>query len=65
MFDALSDKLESVFKKLRGAGKLSESNIRDAMREVRKALLEADVNYKVAREFVKQVEGLSVSRTQI
>ncbi|MEW6049686.1 MAG: signal recognition particle protein [Candidatus Zixiibacteriota bacterium] len=60
MFTALSDKLESVFKKLRGAGKLSEKNIRDAMREVRQALLEADVHYKVARDFVKAVEEKSV-----
>jgi len=60
MFDSLSDKLESVFKKLRGAGKLSEKNIRDSMREVRQALLEADVNYKVARDFVKAVEEKAV-----
>ncbi|MFZ1683053.1 MAG: signal recognition particle protein [Candidatus Zixiibacteriota bacterium] len=60
MFDSLSDKLESVFKKLRGAGKLSESNIRDSMKEVRQALLEADVNYKVVRDFVKTVEERAV-----
>jgi len=60
MFDALSDKLESVFKKLRGAGKLSEKNIKDAMREVRQALLEADVNYKVARDFVKSVQEKAI-----
>ena len=60
MFGSLSDKLESVFKKLRGHGKLSETNIRDAMRDVRQALLEADVNYKVARDFVKAVEEKAV-----
>lgn len=60
MFGSLSDKLESVFKRLRGHGKLSESNIRDAMRDVRQALLEADVNYKVARDFVKAVEEKAV-----
>ncbi|RKX20864.1 MAG: signal recognition particle protein [Candidatus Zixiibacteriota bacterium] len=60
MFDALSEKLELTFKKLRGAGRLSERNIKDAMREVRQALLEADVNYKVARDFVKAVEAKSV-----
>lgn len=60
MFDGLSDKLESVFKTLRGAGKLSEKNIRDSMRQVRQALLEADVNYKVARDFVKAVEDKAV-----
>jgi signal recognition particle subunit SRP54 len=60
MFDGLSNKLESVFKTLRGAGKLSEKNIRDSMRQVRQALLEADVNYKVARDFVKAVEEKAV-----
>ena len=47
MFDNLSDKLNLVFKKVRGHGKLSEKNIQDALKEVRLALLEADVNYKV------------------
>ncbi len=60
MFDGLSEKLESVFKTLRGAGRLSEKNIRDSMRQVRQALLEADVNYKVARDFVKTVEDKAV-----
>ena len=60
MFGNLSDKLEGVFKKLRGAGKLSEKNIKDSMREVRQALLEADVNYKVAKRFVAAVQEKSV-----
>ena len=60
MFGSLSDKLEGVLKKLRGAGKLSEKNIRDSMREVRRALLEADVNYKVARDFIKAVEEKAI-----
>jgi signal recognition particle subunit SRP54 len=60
MFENLSDKLERVFKKLRGAGKLSEKNIKDSMREVRQALLEADVNFKVARDFVKAVQEKAV-----
>ena len=60
MFDALSEKLETVFKKLRGAGKLSEKNIKDSMREVRQALLEADVNYKVARDFIKTVQEKAI-----
>lgn len=55
MLEQLSQNLESVFKKLRGHGKLSESNISDAMREVRRALLEADVNYKVVRNFINSV----------
>ncbi len=54
-FENLSDKLSAVFKKLRSRGKLSENDVRDAMREVRLALLEADVNYKVAKDFTKTV----------
>ncbi|OUP04849.1 signal recognition particle protein [Anaerofilum sp. An201] len=54
-FESLSDKLGQVFKKLRGKGKLSESDIKAAMREVRMALLEADVNYKVAKDFIATV----------
>ncbi|MCX6834543.1 MAG: signal recognition particle protein, partial [candidate division Zixibacteria bacterium] len=56
MFSNLTDKLEFAFKKLRGLGKISETNIKDSMREVRQALLEADVNFKVARDFVKSVQ---------
>ena len=51
-FESLSEKLSQVFKKLRGKGKLSEADIKAAMREVRMALLEADVNYKVAKDFI-------------
>jgi len=56
MFDSLSTKLQSVFKNLRGFGKLSESNVADALREVRVALLEADVNYKVAKDFIDRTK---------
>ena len=52
MLETLSEKLQKVFRNLRGYGKLTESNVGDALNEVRKALLEADVNYKVAKEFV-------------
>ena len=62
MFDSLSDKLEIVFKKLRGAGKLSEKNIKDSLRQVRSALLEADVNFKVARQFIKTVEEKAIGK---
>jgi len=55
MFENLSDKLESVFKKLRGHGKLSEANIEDGLKEVRMALLEADVHYRVVKSFIEQV----------
>ena len=54
-FDNLSDKLSGVFKRLRSKGKLSESDVKEAMREVRLALLEADVNYKVAKDFTNSV----------
>ncbi len=56
MLEQLSQNLEGVFKKLRGQGKLSEANISDAMREVRRALLEADVNYKVVRTFINSIK---------
>ncbi len=54
-FDSLSDKLAGVFKKLRSRGKLTEADVKTAMREVRLALLEADVNYKVAKDFTNSV----------
>ena len=54
-FEGLSDKLNNVFKKLRSKGRLSESDVREAMREVRMALLEADVNFKVVKDFVASV----------
>ena len=55
MFDSLSDKLEAAFKKLRGQGIMTEDNIKEALREVRLALLEADVNFKVVKDFVENV----------
>jgi signal recognition particle subunit SRP54 len=55
MFENLSDKLESVFKKLRGHGKLSEKNIDEGLKEVRLALLEADVHYRVVKGFIEEV----------
>ncbi len=56
MFSQLSDKLQDVFKDLRGQGKISETNVSDAMREVRLALLEADVHYQVAKDFIARVK---------
>ena len=56
MFENLSDKLDSVFKKLKGHGKLTEKNIEEGLREVRMALLEADVHYKVAKQFVASIK---------
>ena len=55
MFEQLQDRFSSIFKTIRGHGKITESNISDAMRDVRRALLEADVNFKVARKFVNSV----------
>mgnify|MGYP002544895762 FL=1 len=54
-FESLSEKLNAAFKKLRGKGRLSPADVKDAMREVRMALLEADVSYKVVKDFVKNV----------
>ena len=54
-FESLADKLQGVFKKLRGKGKLTEKDIKEAMREIKLALLEADVNFKIVKEFVNKV----------
>lgn len=56
MFDALAERLEDTWKKLRGQGKISQSNIQEALQEVRKALLDADVNFQVVKSFVAEVE---------
>src|ERR1041385_5157739 len=60
MFDSLTNKLQKVFKDLRGLGKISESNVGDSLREVRMALLDADVNFKVARDFIERVKEKSL-----
>ncbi|MDH3998020.1 MAG: signal recognition particle protein [Desulfuromonadales bacterium] len=60
MFDSLSEKFDTVFKQLRGRGRLSEDNIKQALREVRLALLEADVNFKVVKDFVAAVRERAV-----
>jgi len=60
LFDKLSDRLGQTFKNLSGRGVLTEGNIKDAMREIRRALLEADVNFKVAKQFVKDVTEKAV-----
>jgi signal recognition particle subunit SRP54 len=60
MFDNLSDRLQDVFKKLRGHGSLTEENIQEAMREVRLALLEADVNFRVVKDFIAAVSEKAV-----
>ncbi len=62
MLDSLSGKLESVFKKLRGRGVLKEDDIREALREVRLALLEADVNFKVVKDFIERIQERAVGK---
>ncbi|MFZ5799537.1 MAG: signal recognition particle receptor subunit alpha, partial [Thermodesulfobacteriota bacterium] len=62
MFENLTDRLEGVFKKLRGHGKLTEENIQEAMQEVRRALLEADVNFQVVKDFVARVTEKAIGQ---
>ena len=62
MFDSLSGKLQNVFRDLRGLGKISESNVSDSLREVRMALLDADVNFKVARDFIERVKEKAIGQ---
>ena len=61
-FDSLSDKLQNVFKKLRGKGRLSEADVKAAMKEVKMALLEADVNFKVVKQFINTVTERAVGQ---
>ncbi|MBQ9855906.1 MAG: signal recognition particle receptor subunit alpha, partial [Clostridia bacterium] len=61
-FEGLSEKLQNAFKKLSGRGKLTEAEVKTAMREVRMALLEADVNYAIAKDFVKKVTERAVGQ---
>ena len=65
MFDSLSGKLQNVFKNLRGLGKISESNVSDSLRDVRLALLDADVNFKVARDFIEGVKEKAIGQQVI
>ena len=63
-FEGLSDRLEAAFKRLRSKGNLTESDVKEAMREVRLALLEADVNYKVAKDFTNKVTERAIGLTR-
>ncbi|MEE9442037.1 MAG: signal recognition particle protein [candidate division Zixibacteria bacterium] len=65
MFDSLTEKLEATFKKLRGHGTLTEDNIKDALKDIRRALLEADVNYKVTKEFIKDIQAEAAGATTV
>ncbi|HTY37581.1 MAG TPA: signal recognition particle receptor subunit alpha, partial [Bacteroidota bacterium] len=62
MFESLSQKLESVFKKLRGEGRITEANVAENLREVRRVLLDADVNYKVVKQFIEDVQKRAVGQ---
>src|SRR3984957_7142090 len=65
MFDTLTDKFSSVFRSLSGRGKISEENIRESMREVRTALLEADVNFKGVNDFIEHVMQKAIGQQVI
>lgn len=62
VFDSLSDKLQNIFKNLRGKGRLSEADVKAALKEVKMALLEADVNFKVVKNFIKSVEERAIGQ---
>src|SRR5512142_957363 len=62
MFENLTDKLQRAFKNLRGQGKLTEENIQEALREIRLALLEADVNFKVVKELIDHIQAKAVGQ---
>jgi len=62
MFNSLQEKFDNIFKKLKGKGKLTEANIKEAMREIRRALLEADVNFKIVKNFISQVSQKAIGQ---
>ena len=61
-FDSLSEKLQNVFKNLRSKGRLTEDDVKTALKEVKMALLEADVNFRVVKKFVKDVQERAIGR---
>ena len=63
MFDSLSDKLERAFKVLKGQGQITEINVAETLKEVRRALLDADVSFKVAKEFTDRVKERRSDKT--
>ena len=65
MFESLSGKLQNVFRNLRGLGKISDTNVADALRDVRLALLEADVHFKVAKDFIEKVRTQALGQEVI
>src|SRR5688572_12424269 len=65
MFDELSEKLEAAFARLRGRGLLTEADIKDGLREIRRVLLEADVSFQLTREFLERVEKNALAVAQL
>ncbi|MFW5673041.1 MAG: signal recognition particle receptor subunit alpha, partial [Rikenellaceae bacterium MAG02] len=65
MFDNLSDRLEQAFKKLKGQGRISEINISETLKEIRRALVDADVNYKIAKSFTENVKDKAIGQQVI
>ena len=64
-FESLTDKLQNVFKKLKGKGRLTEADVKVALKEVKMALLEADVNFKVVKQFTKSVQEKAIIHDSI
>ena len=62
MFDSLSSKLERAFKVLKGQGKISEINVAETIKEIRRALIDADVNFKIAKDFTNNVKVKALGR---
>ena len=58
MFDSLSEKLDRAFKMLKGQGKITEINVSETLKEIRRALIDADVNYKIAKDFTENVKSI-------
>ncbi|KAA3641281.1 MAG: signal recognition particle protein, partial [Bacteroidetes bacterium] len=65
MFDSLNDRLESAFKNLKGEGKLTEINVAQSIKEIRRALVAADVNYKIAKEFTDKVKDKALGQENV
>lgn len=61
-FESLSDKLQNIFKNLRGKGRLTEADVKTALKEVKLALLEADVSFKVVKQFIKAVQERAIGK---
>ena len=61
-FDSLTEKLQNIFKNLRGKGRLTEDDVKEAMKEIKRALLAADVNFKVVKDFIKNVQERAIGQ---